>query len=75
MTQWSSAENRSVSSRVLSDDKAWEIRQAAFDVLEKTGCNVLHEAALKLLQPAGAGVTHATKPIVVIGHSPRGVER
>jgi len=59
----------------LSDDQAWEIRQAAFDVLELTGCNVLHEGVSKLLQQAGAVVTHATKPIAFIGYSRRGVER
>ncbi len=54
MIQSSFVENRSVFFRVLSDDQIWEIRQAAFDVLEKTGCNVLHEGALKLLKKAGA---------------------
>lgn len=61
--------------RVSSDDKAGETKQAAVDLLEKTGCNVLHEGVLKLLQPAGAVVTHTTKPIVFIGYSPRGAER
>lgn len=75
MTLSSSAENRSVFFHALSDDKVWETKQAAFDALEKAGCNVLHEGALELLQPAGAGVTHATKPIGFIGYSPRGAER
>ena len=75
MIQSSSAENRSVFFLVLSDDKVWEIRQAALDVLEKTGCNVLHEGVSTLLQRAGAVVTHATRLILYFGYSPRGVER
>ena len=54
MIQSSFAENRSVFFRVLSDDQVWEIKQAAFDVLEKTGCEVHHTGALDLLQKAGA---------------------
>ena len=54
MIQSSFAENRSVHFRVLSDDQIWEIKQAAFDVLEKTGCEVHHPGALSLLKQAGA---------------------
>jgi trimethylamine--corrinoid protein Co-methyltransferase len=54
--QSSFVENRSVFFRVLSDDQIWEIKQAAFDVLEKTGCHVLHEGARDLLERAGAMV-------------------
>ena len=54
MIQSSFAENRSVFFRVLSDDQIWEIRQAAFDVLEKTGCEVHHGKARDLLKKAGA---------------------
>jgi trimethylamine--corrinoid protein Co-methyltransferase len=56
MIQSSFVENRSVFFRVLSDDQIWEIKQAAFDVLEKTGCDVLHGGAVKLLKKAGAVV-------------------
>ena len=56
MIQSSFVENRSVFFRVLSDDQIWEITQAAFDVLEKTGCEVHHEGALRLLEKAGARV-------------------
>jgi trimethylamine--corrinoid protein Co-methyltransferase len=56
MIQPSVVENRSVSFRVLSDDQVWEIKQAAFEVLEKVGCQILHEGARKLLQDAGAWV-------------------
>lgn len=54
MIQSSFAENRSVFFRVLSDDQVWEIRQAAFDILEKTGCQVQHAGARELLKKAGA---------------------
>lgn len=56
MIQSSFVENRSVYFRVLSEDQIWEIKQAAFDVLEKTGCDVRHEGALELLRKAGAVV-------------------
>jgi trimethylamine--corrinoid protein Co-methyltransferase len=48
--------NRSPLFRVLSDDQVWEIKQAAFDILEKTGCKVLHDGARELLKRAGAKV-------------------
>jgi trimethylamine--corrinoid protein Co-methyltransferase len=54
--QSSFVENRSVFLRVLSNDQIWEIKQAAFDVLEKTGCNVQHSGAVELLKKAGAVV-------------------
>jgi trimethylamine--corrinoid protein Co-methyltransferase len=56
MIQSSVVENRSVCLRVLSDDQIWEIKQAAFDILEKTGCEVRHPVALDLLKKAGAVV-------------------
>jgi trimethylamine--corrinoid protein Co-methyltransferase len=56
MIQSSVVENRSVRFRVLSDDQIWEIKQAAFDILEKTGCQVRHQGALELLKAAGAVV-------------------
>ena len=56
MIQSSFVENRSVFFRVLSDDQVWEIRQAAFDVVEKTGCRIHHPGALDLLKKAGAVV-------------------
>jgi len=54
MIQSSYRDNRSVFFRVLSDDAIWEIRRAAFDILEKTGCRVVHEGARKMLKQAGA---------------------
>jgi len=56
MIQSSFIENRSVFFRVLSDDQIWEVKRAAFDVLEKTGANVLHAGAIELFKKAGAVV-------------------
>jgi trimethylamine--corrinoid protein Co-methyltransferase len=56
MIQSSFNQNRSVSFRVLTDDQIWEIKRAAFDILEKTGAKVMHAEARKLLQQAGATV-------------------
>lgn len=56
MIQSSFVENRSVYFRVLSDDQIWEIKRAAFEVLEKVGCQVLHQGACKMLKQAGAVV-------------------
>lgn len=56
MLQSSFSENRSVHFRVLSNDQVWEIKQAAFEVLEKAGCQVLHRGAQQLLKQAGATV-------------------
>ena len=56
MIQSSFAENRSVFFRVLSDDQIWEIKRAAFEVLEKVGCQILHAGARQLLKEAGAVV-------------------
>lgn len=56
MMQSSFRDNRSVFFRVLSDDAVWEIKRAAFDILDKTGCKVLHQGARKLLKQAGAVV-------------------
>jgi trimethylamine--corrinoid protein Co-methyltransferase len=56
MIQSSYVENRSVFMRVLSDDQIWEIKRAAFEVLDKVGCQVLHREAVRLLKKAGAVV-------------------
>ncbi len=54
MIQSSFSENRSVFFRVLSDDQIWEIKRAAFDILEKTGAKILHPGAREMLKKAGA---------------------
>ncbi len=56
MIQSSFVENRSVFFRALSDDQIWEIKRAAFEVLEKVGAQVIHEGARKLFKEAGAVV-------------------
>ena len=63
MIQSSFVENKSVCFRVLSDDQIWEIKQAAFEVIEKVGCQMLHKGALKLLKEAGAVVKGDTVKI------------
>ena len=42
--------------RTITDDQIHEIKQAAFLILERTGCVVNHKGALKLLKEAGAHV-------------------
>ncbi|MGD8703244.1 MAG: trimethylamine methyltransferase family protein [Desulfosarcina sp.] len=56
MIQTSRTVRRSVDMRVLTDDQIWEIRQAAFEVIEKSGFNCLHEGARNMLASAGAVV-------------------
>ena len=60
MIQSSYARHRSVSLRILGDDQIHEIQQAAFDILEKTGCKILHPEARRLLKQAGAKVRDET---------------
>ena len=52
-------EKRSVYLKILSDDQIWEIRRAAFDVMQNVGFKVLHPGARKMLKQAGAIVTDA----------------
>jgi trimethylamine--corrinoid protein Co-methyltransferase len=54
MIQSNFTQSRSVSFRVLTDEQVWAIQRAALDILEHTGCDVLHEGARKLLKQAGA---------------------
>jgi len=42
--------------KTITDDQIYEIKQAAFLILERTGCQVGHDKALKLLKDAGAFV-------------------
>jgi trimethylamine--corrinoid protein Co-methyltransferase len=56
MVQSSFVENGSVYFRVLNDDQIWEIKRAAFEVLEKVGCQVYHRGAREYLKKAGAMV-------------------
>ncbi len=54
MIQTSFPRSSSVSFRVLDDAQVWAIKRAALDILEHTGCTVLHEGARRLLKQAGA---------------------
>ena len=56
MMQTARTQTRSVSMRVLTDDQVWEIRQAVFEVIEKSGFKCLHAAARQMLASAGAVV-------------------
>ena len=56
MLQTANTQKRSVSMRVLSEDQIYEIRQAAFEVIEKVGFKCLHAGARKMLSQAGAVV-------------------
>ena len=56
MIQTSRTYQGSVNMRVLTDDQIWEIRQAAFEVIEKSGFTCLHEEARQMLAAAGAVV-------------------
>jgi trimethylamine--corrinoid protein Co-methyltransferase len=47
-------EKRSVHLRILSEDQIWEIKQAAFDIMQNVGFRVLHAGARKMLKQAGA---------------------
>ncbi|MBF0302454.1 MAG: trimethylamine methyltransferase family protein [Desulfamplus sp.] len=54
MLQSSQTEKRSISMRILSDDQIWEIRQAAYDVIERVGFKCRHKEAQKMFAQAGA---------------------
>ncbi len=56
MIQSSSTAARTVSMRILTDDQIWEIRQAAFDIVEKIGFKCRHPQVHKMMKQAGAWV-------------------
>ena len=56
MIQTSRTYENSVGMQVLTEDQIWEIRQAAFEVIEKSGFTCLHAKARKMLAAAGAQV-------------------
>ncbi|MDA3916278.1 MAG: trimethylamine methyltransferase family protein [Deltaproteobacteria bacterium] len=56
MIQSSNIQNRSVSMKILTDDQIWEIRQAAFDIIEKIGFKCQHKEVHKMMKQAGARV-------------------
>lgn len=56
MIQSSNISNRSVSMKILTDDQIWEIRQAAFDIIEKVGFKCTHKQVHKMMKQAGAWI-------------------
>ncbi len=56
MIQSSNIQTRSVSMKILTDDQIWEIRQAAFDIIERVGFKCGHKAVHKMMKQAGAWV-------------------
>jgi trimethylamine--corrinoid protein Co-methyltransferase len=49
-------EKRSVYLQILSADQVFEIKRAAFDIMQNVGFKVLHAGARKILKKAGAVV-------------------
>jgi len=56
MIQSSNIQTRSVGMKILTDDQIWEIRQAAFDIIEKVGFKCGHKEVQKMMKQAGAWV-------------------
>ena len=56
MLQSAQTQSRSVGMRIFSDDQIWEIKQAAYDVVEKVGFKCTHKEARKMLTAAGATI-------------------
>ena len=56
MIKSGAVEKRSVGLRILTEDQIWEIRQAAFDIMQNVGFRVHHSGACKMLKQAGAVV-------------------
>jgi len=56
LIQSSNIQSRSVGMRILTDDQIWEIKQAAFDIIEKVGFKCGHKAVHKMMKQAGAWV-------------------
>jgi trimethylamine--corrinoid protein Co-methyltransferase len=42
--------------KILTDDQIWEIKQAAFDIIEKVGFKCTHKKVHKMMKQAGAWV-------------------
>jgi len=56
LIQSSNIQTRSVGMKILTDDQIWEIRQAAFDIIEKVGFKCRHKEVHKMMKQAGAWV-------------------
>jgi trimethylamine--corrinoid protein Co-methyltransferase len=68
LIQTSNTSTQSVRLRVLSDDQIWEIRQAAFDIIENVGFKCHHPDVHKMMKQAGAQVreSHIKVPRYIV---------
>ncbi len=56
MIQSSNIQTRSVGMKIFTDDQIWEIKQAAFDIIERVGFKCQHKELHKMMKQAGAWV-------------------
>ncbi len=56
MIQSSNIQTRAVGMKILTEDQIWEIKQAAFDIIEKVGFKCQHKGVHKMMKQAGARV-------------------
>ncbi|RLC20373.1 MAG: hypothetical protein DRH93_13800 [Deltaproteobacteria bacterium] len=54
MIQSSNIQSRSVGMKIFTDDQIWEIKQAAFDIIERVGFKCHHKEVHKMMKQAGA---------------------
>ena len=47
MIQSSNIQTRSVGMKIFTDDQIWEIKQAAFDIIERVGLNASTKKFIK----------------------------
>ncbi|RLB88664.1 MAG: hypothetical protein DRH26_13140 [Deltaproteobacteria bacterium] len=56
MIQSSNIQTKAVGIKILTEDQIWEIKQAAFDIIEKVGFKCQHKGVHKMMKQAGARV-------------------
>ncbi|ACN17475.1 MttB9 [Desulforapulum autotrophicum HRM2] len=56
MIQSSNIQTKAVGMKILTEDQIWEIKQAAFDIIEKVGFKCQHKEVHKMMKQAGAWV-------------------
>ena len=56
MIQSSNTQSRSIGMKIFTDDQIWEIKQAAFDIIEQIGFKCQHKEVHKMMKQAGAWV-------------------
>jgi len=54
--QSSNIQTRAVGMKILTEDQIWEIKQAAFDIVEKVGFKCQHKGVHKMMKQAGARI-------------------